>query len=378
MFHGADTGQLQDFAQRLAESSGRTSELLDEATTAVLSAPWEGADAERFRQEFFGSVTHGWRQLIDRLHLSEDEIRAHADEQDQASDAGDRRSPGADGGEDAAPAAREDRHERGAADVPVTAEADRGDGTDPQPPNPDGTIDGPDPYPGIGLGPGVPGTSAETPEPPAWEPADSGSGEWDSREPTDEDRENLDLAEDMVLGGRFTGKGAASDNLQHYLDTTGEDKSIDVEDMLEEVPAFTTAVDEQRSAIGQEAIAQAQESGATGPVTFPVNTDWEGGEASSAESEKYYYATGSFDYNQTGTVTAHPPAEPGGEWTYEVDTAVNVRDRYNWDTGKGVHIDVPDWVPGYPDEIHVSDTQMQGLHQSGLAREYNIVGSSEK
>jgi hypothetical protein len=43
-----------------------------------------------------------------------------------------------------------------------------------------------------------------------------------------------------------------------------------------------------------------------------------------------------------------------------------------------VHIDVPDWVPGYPDEIHVSDTQMQGLHQSGLAREYNIVGSSEK
>ena len=33
MFHGADTGQLQDFAQRLGESSGRTSELLDEATT---------------------------------------------------------------------------------------------------------------------------------------------------------------------------------------------------------------------------------------------------------------------------------------------------------------------------------------------------------
>lgn len=69
MFHGADTGQLQDFAQRLGESSVRTSELLDEATTAVLSAAWEGPDADRFRQEFFGSVTNGWRQLIDRLHL---------------------------------------------------------------------------------------------------------------------------------------------------------------------------------------------------------------------------------------------------------------------------------------------------------------------
>lgn len=181
MFHGADTGQLQDFAQRLGESSVRTSELLDEATTAVLSATWEGPDADRFRQEFFGSVTNGWRQLIDRLHLSEDEIRAHADEQDQASDARDRRSPGANGGGDADPAAQEARHARDAADAPVTAKADRGDGTDPQPPDTDGAIDGPKPYSGNGLGPGVPGTSADTPEPPAWRPADSGSGVSDTQ-----------------------------------------------------------------------------------------------------------------------------------------------------------------------------------------------------
>ena len=130
------------------ESSGRTSELLDEATTAVLSAAWEGPDADRFRQEFLGSVTNGWRQLIDRLHLSEDEIRAHADEQDQASDARDRRSPGANGGGDADPAAQEDHHARDAADAPVTAKADRGDGTDPQPPDTDGAIDGPKLYSG--------------------------------------------------------------------------------------------------------------------------------------------------------------------------------------------------------------------------------------
>lgn len=208
MFHGADTGQLQNVAQRLGESSGRTSELLRRGDHRSAVRGLGGPDADRFRQELFGSVTNGWRQLIERLHLSEDEMRAHADEQDQASDARDRRSPGANGGGDADPAAQEDRHARDAADAPVTAKADRGDGTDPQPTDTDGAIDGPKPYSGNGLGPGVPGTSADTPEPPAWRPADSGSGEWNSREPTDEDRENLGLAKDMVLGGRFTGKGA--------------------------------------------------------------------------------------------------------------------------------------------------------------------------
>lgn len=49
MFHGADTGQLQDFAQRLGESSGRTSELLDEATTWRLSrSKPAGLEMERY------------------------------------------------------------------------------------------------------------------------------------------------------------------------------------------------------------------------------------------------------------------------------------------------------------------------------------------
>lgn len=222
----------------------------------------------------------------------------------------------------------------------------------------------------------MPGEHADAPAPPAWKPADEGAGPWKVREPTDADRETERLAEDMVLGGRFTGKGAASDNLQHYLDATGDDKPIDVDEMRQQVPSFDQAVAEQQRSIGMEAVQQAKDSGATGPVTFPVSTPWTGGTASKDESEKYFYATGSFDHNQTGTVTTYPPSTPGGEWTYKVDTQTNVRDRYNWDTGKGVTIDVPDWVPGYPDVISVDDTQMQDLHESGLAREYNIVGQS--
>lgn len=378
MFCGADTEQMRRLSQRMEQTSEHAADLLVALSVTVRSVPWEGVDAQRFQQEFRDPVTDGWGQMVQRLRDSAAELGEHADQQDRtsegASDPGVTTTPAG----SVVPTSWGDDRGSGGADVPVTAEAGRDGAEGDGPPNPDGTITGPDPYPGNGLGPGVPGTSADSPEPPAWEPADSGSGAWDSREPTQEDRDNRDLAEDLVLGGRFTGKGAASDNLEHYLDNTGEDMAIDVDDMIEEVPEFSTAVSEQRSSIGQEAISQAQQSGATGPVTFPVNTDWEGGQASKSESEKYFYATGSFDYNQTGTVTAYPPDDPGGDWTYEVDTAVNLRDRYNWDTGKGVNIDVPDWVPGYPDEINVSDTQMQGLHQSGLAREYNIVGASER
>lgn len=383
MFCGADTERLRDVATMIGDCSSRTAARLEDVTAAVLSASWEGADADRFRQEFSGPVSESWRLVVDLLRERAVEIRTHADEQDSASDEAGPIAGGMVAGTAALSARMGGNRTAGAGSPgdgsPVAQEADRDGGTDPVPSNPDGSIDGPEPYPesANGLGPGVPGTTADVPEPPAWSPADSGSGEWNSREPTDEDRETEDLAELLIAGGRVTGKGPASDNLQHYLDNTGEDKPIDVDNMLEEVPSFADEVDEQRRSIGQEAISQAQESGATGPVTFPVNTDWEGGGAAKDESAKYYYATASFDYNQTGTVTAYPPTEPGGEWTYEMDTAVNVRDRYNWDTGKGVTIPAPDWVPGIPDGGYIPDTRMQGLHESGLAREYNIVGASE-
>ncbi|MET8702518.1 hypothetical protein ABZW10_27180 [Kitasatospora sp. NPDC004723] len=45
---------------------------------------------------------------------------------------------------------------------------------------------------------------------------------------------------------------------------------------------------------------------------------------------------------------------------------VNVWDRYNWDSGKSTNIA----------GINVSDSDMQGLHQTGLAQEYNLNGRS--
>lgn len=42
-------------------------------------------------------------------------------------------------------------------------------------------------------------------------------------------------------------------------------------------------------------------------------------------------------------------------------------DRYNWDGGKATKIG----------PITITDTQMQELHETGLAREYNLRGSTD-
>src|SRR5699024_472091 len=217
-------------------------------------------------------------------------------------------------------------------------------------------------------GPGTDGTTADVPDPPAWTSPDEGSGEYDQRDPTLEDYANYELAELIAGGGDLTGKGPAADNMRHFLGNTGEDMPIDVDDMMDSSSGLAAEIDATRQQLGQQAIAEAESSGATGPVTFPVNTDWNGYYITQSESEKYFYATGGMEYNINGTVTAYPPSTPGGEWTYEMSTEVNSRDRYNWDTGKGVTIG----------PVTVQDEQMQGLHQSGLAQEYNIVGQSSE
>lgn len=372
MFCGADTDELRSHADALEAAEGRCAQLLAQLTAAVRSVDWVGVDADNFRESFESSTTQLWTRSLERLRLSSRAILGHADEQDGASEG--------DGGASTVTARLQPWWPVGGNSVSASAGLnllDRESDEDSPPVNSDGSIDGPAPFGGAGLGEGVPGTGAVAPAPPEWTPADKGSGEWGTQEPTDADRETMDLVEKLIFGGYMVGNGAASDNLRHYVENTGEDKSIDVDDMMSSVPSFDTAVSETRQVVGAEAIDRARESGATGPVTFPVNTAWAGGQADKSVSEKYFYATGSFDYNLNGTVTAYPPQSPGGEWTYEMSTQVNVRDRYNWDVGKGVNVDVPDWVPGMPDNVSIPDEQMGSLHKSGLAREYNIVGESE-
>lgn len=239
----------------------------------------------------------------------------------------------------------------------------RGRGSDKAPD--DTSVDGSDPG-SDPLGPAIPGTSVEEPDPPAWQPPDDGAGEYDSQRawPWDHAKKvAVELAAN-VMAGKWPD---ASRNLSHYLANTGEPLEQDVDTILSDVPPFQAKVDEVRTSLGEDAVLRAQEAGATGPVTFPVNTAWSGFYITPEMSQNWFYALGGVSYNQTGQVTVHPPTSPGGPWRYEVSTRVNLYDQYNWDGGKSTDIG----------PITVTDEELARLHRQGLAREYRNQGRSD-
>lgn len=233
----------------------------------------------------------------------------------------------------------------------------------------EGGTPGGDPYPG-GLGEPVAGESLTTrPEPPAWTPVDPGSGafgSWDPRNPGDL------VAKRTVEAGILAKRGDlphATRNLDHYMGVTGAPLEQDVGAMMADIPVFSGDVDQRSVQLGGDAIARAQAMGATGPMTFPVNTDWRGmaaGASSTGAEYDWFLASGNFDYNMAGEVTVYPPAEPGGRWTYALDSDVNIRDRYNWDIGKQTPI------MGTP----ITDAQMARFHLIGYAQEFTMTGST--
>ena len=78
--------------------------------------------------------------------------------------------------------------------------------------------------------------------------------------------------------------------------------------------------------------ARQESSGATGPITYPFNTKWEGETAT--ESMNWYYAVGSYDHATEGTITVYSPTPDHPNGYYTCDYKVHVADRYNWDGGK--------------------------------------------
>lgn len=165
----------------------------------------------------------------------------------------------------------------------------------------------------------------------------------------------------------------ASENLLHFLSNTGEDKEMDLEPFLEGEPHIEETITDREDRLGADAIRLAQESGAEEPLTYPVQTGWTG---VLAESDNWYYATGSGDYSLHGQVTVYPPDADNPEWRYEMDTTLEYRDQYNWDGGKATTIDLP-LVPDSDDPV-ITDERLAELHEAGLAREYLLHGSMDR
>lgn len=386
-FWGAQTAQLRDLGSSVTTAAGRINQLFDALDGIVLvEESWQGTDADSFRAAYTTGARGAAEAAIVALRARSSTLVEEADQQDAASSVADgvgaagmlAAPTGALPGGVAAPAGlaasaslgywdnrgdeRSARRDEGRENSPRRGGEENHD-PDADNPNAQYSTPGPDATaPGdTGLGDAAPGTDAEAPEPPAWTPPADGAGEHDSEFAGPIDHSVHSLAREGADIKREDWPNAA-EHLDHFLDNNGQDYPADVDSLISDQPDFAREAEDRRHQAGHDAVAQAQADGATGPVTYPLSTARDGHPAGG----DWFYASGSFNYNQTGTVTAYPPDADPPEWRYEVDTQVNFRDRYNWDGGKATQIG----------PFTVSDERLAALHRAGIAQEYNLVGNS--
>ena len=84
MFHGADVEALRGCAARVGSGAERLGAMVGTLQTAARSMQWQGEDAHEFRERLEQAVTDA-EQVSDQLRGRGDELRSHADEQEQAS-----------------------------------------------------------------------------------------------------------------------------------------------------------------------------------------------------------------------------------------------------------------------------------------------------
>ncbi|MBD0689749.1 hypothetical protein [Streptomyces sp. CBMA123] len=202
------------------------------------------------------------------------------------------------------------------------------------------------------------------------DPYDRGAGDYDTETPTDQDRKLAATLGAGVAGMPFaTGGTNASANMAHYLSGTGEPLNLNVEDMLKDIPDFqqsvSTTLDGNLPGWQAEALAEYRRTGK--PVALVQQTGWQPMSATPDSSKDWFYAVGSFHYNTEAKIEVRPTS-PGAPPEVTVTYRTNVRDRYNWDNGKSTD------VPGVG---QVTDRDIQRLHRTGLAREFDMGGASK-
>ncbi|GHI89127.1 hypothetical protein ACWGF3_17065 [Streptomyces xanthophaeus] len=199
--------------------------------------------------------------------------------------------------------------------------------------------------------------------------ADDGAGPYDVESPGISDYWKEIQANGISNSGDFIGKTDAARHMDHYLNGSGKTLDLDVDRMLADDPAFrdevarirATEQDEWR----QQALDAFEKSGGK-PVAIPVESGSSGYEHEKGPdgTNNWYLAVGSGMTNTTGVVTAVPG--PDGKPQVSIDYQVNVWDRYNWDPGKATPIG----------PTTVTDADMARMHTTGLAREFDMRGSS--
>ncbi|MFJ3988443.1 hypothetical protein ACIPWY_07280 [Streptomyces sp. NPDC090032] len=198
--------------------------------------------------------------------------------------------------------------------------------------------------------------------------ADGGAGRHGSQSAGFGDWVTKQKMELLVEGADWQGMTDASRHMAHYLGNSGSDMRLPVDKMMKDVPDFeryvATIVRSRQDDWRDQALEEFRKNGGK-PVAIPVDAKAdEGFYFSEDRDSNWFYAVGGANSNVTGVVTAVPDAN--GNPKISVDYQANVWDRYNWDQGKGVNVG----------PLDIPDGDMAKLHRAGLAREFDMRGSS--
>ncbi len=148
-------------------------------------------------------------------------------------------------------------------------------------------------------------------------------------------------------------------HMLHYLKNSGEKIQVDVDTMLTQIPKLREWLEQVVQTVGLDTERKFYAGGGSAVVTKLTGKK----SVVVAREGDWHYALGGFTAWYTGEARA-VPAEPEPRGTLRL--VVHVYDRYDWDKGKSVTIR----------GIKVTDEQLGRLHRVGLAREFDVNGSS--
>lgn len=188
---------------------------------------------------------------------------------------------------------------------------------------------------------------------------DPGAGAWKSK-PMEAGYIALKAAIIQALPTAYVVIGDdAVKHMVHYLNNTGKAYTIDLEDMVEDVPSARARYEDE--------VAQAQELVEKLPAgTHTIHSiKAENGYNYQSESRNWFFAIGGYTKWGQGTAVVRSVS---GKLEYELAFEYKFYDRYNWDAGKSVTFA----------GITVTDRFMGEFHRQGLAREFDCYGSFKR
>ncbi|WP_417196232.1 RHS repeat domain-containing protein [Akkermansia sp.] len=183
---------------------------------------------------------------------------------------------------------------------------------------------------------------------------DAGAGAWNSKGWTTEmvALKGLILNTINVVWIRMPD---AANHLRHYLNSSGSDYTIRLQNMIDDVPNAKSLYEKElhTAQIFIETLSDGKYNVTSGSVSTGYNLK--------KENLNWFYAVGGYKAWGKGTVVVCKD-----EYTLEFE--YKFYDRYNWDGGKQVTI------LGHV----VTDEFMGEFHRQGLAREFDMRGSVKK